>query len=97
MILKLTVGERPYRLFGKKRIRKGEISYGQNKQDFEKKMGCFGSYHFSNYFSIYCYQKVLLRNEVDDYEEFIDSALKCMKSGEKRINLLEKPYSVYVK
>lgn len=41
-----------------------------------------------NYFSVYCYQKVLLRNEVDNYEEFIDSALKCMKSGEKRINLL---------
>lgn len=41
-----------------------------------------------NYFSIYCYQSVILEKEVADYQSFMDSALNCMKSGDKGIDLL---------
>lgn len=41
-----------------------------------------------NYSSIYSYQYVLNKKEISDYDEFMKQVLKCMKSGEKRIDLL---------
>lgn len=41
-----------------------------------------------NYSSIYSYQSVLLNNKIEDSDEFMNNALKCMKSGEKEIDLM---------
>lgn len=41
-----------------------------------------------NYASIYSYQKVLLDESIKDSEQFINNVLKCMKSGEKGIDLM---------
>lgn len=41
-----------------------------------------------NYASIYSYQSVLLDGKIDNSEEFMDNILKCMKSGEKSIDLM---------
>ena len=42
-----------------------------------------------NYSSIFCYQSTLLKNDkVENYEDFINNILECMKSGEKQIDLL---------
>lgn len=41
-----------------------------------------------NYSSIYSYQSVLLDNKIEDSDEFMNNALKCMKSGEKEIDLM---------
>lgn len=41
-----------------------------------------------NYASVYCYQSVLLENSIDNHEEFMNNVLKCMKSGEKKIDLM---------
>lgn len=41
-----------------------------------------------NYSSIYSYQSVLLENQIDDYQDFMDTVLKCMQSGEKQIDLM---------
>lgn len=42
-----------------------------------------------NYSSIFCYQSTLLKNDkVENYEDFINNILECMKLGEKQIDLL---------
>ena len=41
-----------------------------------------------NYFSIYSYQSVLLENNINNSYEFMDNLLSCMKSGEKKIDLM---------
>lgn len=41
-----------------------------------------------NYSSIYSYQSVLLKDKIEDSDEFMNNALKCMKSGEKEIDLM---------
>lgn len=41
-----------------------------------------------NYSSIYSYQSVLLNDKIEDSDEFVNNALKCMKSGEKEIDLM---------
>ena len=41
-----------------------------------------------NYSSNYSYQSVLLNNKIEDSDEFMNNALKCMKSGEKEIDLM---------
>lgn len=41
-----------------------------------------------NYSSIYSYQSVLLNDKIEDSDEFMNNALKCMKSGEKEIDLM---------
>lgn len=41
-----------------------------------------------NYSSIYSYQSVLLENQIENSEEFMNNVLKCMKSGEKQIDLM---------
>jgi len=41
-----------------------------------------------NYSSIYSYQSVLLEKQIENSEEFINNVLKCMKSGEKQIDLM---------
>lgn len=41
-----------------------------------------------NYSSIYSYQSVLLNDKIENSDEFMNNALKCMKSGEKEIDLM---------
>ena len=41
-----------------------------------------------NYSSVYSYQSVLLDNQIEDSKEFMDNILKCMKSGEKPVDLM---------
>lgn len=41
-----------------------------------------------NYSSIYSYQSVLLNDKIEYSDEFMNNALKCMKSGEKEIDLM---------
>lgn len=41
-----------------------------------------------NYSSIYSYQSVLMSESVENSEEFMNNVLKCMKSGEKEIDLM---------
>ena len=41
-----------------------------------------------NYSSIYSYQSVLLNDKIENSDEFMSNALKCMKSGEKEIDLM---------
>lgn len=41
-----------------------------------------------NYSSIYSYQYVLLENKIDNYDDFMNNVLKCMKSGEREIDLM---------
>lgn len=41
-----------------------------------------------NYSSIYSYQSVLLENEIEKSEEFMNNVLQCMKSGEKPVDLM---------
>lgn len=41
-----------------------------------------------NYSSIYSYQSVLLENEIENSEEFMNNVLQCMKSGEKPVDLM---------
>ncbi len=41
-----------------------------------------------SYFSVYSYQSVLLENNIDNSQDFMNSVLSCMKSGDKKIDLL---------
>lgn len=41
-----------------------------------------------NYASIYSYQSVLLKDNIDNYESFMNNILNCMKSGEREIDLM---------
>ncbi len=41
-----------------------------------------------NYSSIYSYQSVLLKDKIDNSEEFMNNILNCMKNGEKQIDLM---------
>ena len=41
-----------------------------------------------NYSSIYSYQSILLNDKIENSDEFMNNALKCMKSGEKEIDLM---------
>ena len=41
-----------------------------------------------NFSSIYSYQSVLLENNIDDSNIFMNNVLSCMKSGEKKIDLM---------
>lgn len=41
-----------------------------------------------NYASVYSYQSVLLENDKSFNKEFMENVLKCMKSGEKQIDLM---------
>lgn len=38
--------------------------------------------------SVYSYQSVLLKNKIDDYEEYMNKVLSCMKSGNKPVDLM---------
>ena len=41
-----------------------------------------------NYASVYSYQSVLLENKIDNNQKFMNNVLECMKSGEKKIDLM---------
>lgn len=41
-----------------------------------------------SYFSVYSYQSVLLENNIDNSQEFMNNVLSCMESGDKKIDLL---------
>lgn len=41
-----------------------------------------------SYFSVYSYQSVLLENNIDNSQDFMNNVLSCMKSGDKKIDLL---------
>lgn len=41
-----------------------------------------------NYSSIYSYQSVLLENNIENNEQFMQNVLSCMKSGEKKVDLM---------
>ncbi len=41
-----------------------------------------------NFSSIYSYQSVLLENNIDDSNIFMNNVLSCMKSGEKKVDLM---------
>ena len=41
-----------------------------------------------NYCSVYSYQSVLLENNINNSQEFMNNVLSCMKSGERKIDLL---------
>ena len=41
-----------------------------------------------NYSSVYSYQYVLLKGNIEKCDEFMDNVLSCMKSGEKGIDLM---------
>lgn len=41
-----------------------------------------------SYFSVYSYQSVLLENNIDNSRDFMNNVLSCMKSGDKKIDLL---------
>ena len=41
-----------------------------------------------NYSSIYSYQSVLLENNIEKDKDFMNNILSCMKSGEKKIDLM---------
>lgn len=41
-----------------------------------------------NYCSIYSYQSVLLENNINNSQEFMNNVLSCMKSGEGKVDLL---------
>ena len=41
-----------------------------------------------NYCSVYSYQSVLLENNINNSQEFMNNVVSCMKSGERKIDLL---------
>ena len=41
-----------------------------------------------NYMSVFSYQSVLMEDKIEDSEIFMNNVLQCMKSGEKKIDLL---------